>query len=126
MSQRELAAAAGVPPSTVGRIESGETTDPGIGAMGQLLAAADLRLAAVDANGREVELASDPRTDREWDRAGRRFPPHLPTYEVTEFMDGWWGWLHIAWVMSDPKVPRLTYFQRPKPRGGQTPRTRSS
>jgi transcriptional regulator with XRE-family HTH domain len=73
-SQRELAASSGVPPATIGRIESGSSPDPRLRTVERLVRAAGARLAIVDLDGTEpVALRTD-----EWrDRADRRFPPHL-------------------------------------------------
>nr|WP_200961335.1 helix-turn-helix transcriptional regulator [Phycicoccus sp. Soil802] len=73
MSQRELAVAVGVAPSTVAAIESG-ARHPSVELLDRLLRASGLRLAVVDADG--VELAPFP-DEAVRDNAGRRFPAHL-------------------------------------------------
>lgn len=79
LSQRDLAAAAGVSVRTVGAIESGEVASPSIGVVARLLAAAGYRLQVVDASGRQVEpLPWEHLTDR----GGRHWPAHLDVYEV--------------------------------------------
>src|SRR5690606_23601880 len=71
LSQRELAARSGVPPSTVASIESGESANPRAGTVYRLVAATGARLAIVTADGSEpVRLT----TDDWYDQAGRRFP----------------------------------------------------
>ena len=54
LTQRELAARAGVPQSTVARIESG-VLDPRVGTVEKLLRACDKELAVVDRPGRGVD-----------------------------------------------------------------------
>lgn len=73
VSQRELADAVGVARSTVGSVESG-ARQPSIGLLGELLAVAGLRLAVLDADGREVPGFPE---DAVRDHADRRFPAHL-------------------------------------------------
>lgn len=87
-SQREMAERAGVSASTVGRIEAGALA-PSLAVLGRILAVADLRLVAVDAEGRLVLPMGDDRDDLR-DAAGRRYPSHLDT--VLDPHDGdWWG-----------------------------------
>jgi transcriptional regulator with XRE-family HTH domain len=73
VSQRELAAAVGVAPSTVGGIESGSRR-AGVELLDTLLRATGLRLAVLDSDGFEV---SPVPVDAVRDGAGRRFPAHL-------------------------------------------------
>jgi transcriptional regulator with XRE-family HTH domain len=73
LSQRELAAVVGIPPSTLASIESGARR-PGVELLDRLLRASGLRLAVVDADGAELAPFPD-NTIR--DNAGRRFPAHL-------------------------------------------------
>ncbi len=83
VSQRELAAASGVSHSAIAHAEAGRRDLP----VGVLLRAAELaglRLALLDAAGREVQGMGD---DAVRDMAGRRFPAHLDTRRSDE---GWW------------------------------------
>jgi transcriptional regulator with XRE-family HTH domain len=107
LSQRELARDALVPKSTVSRIESGVTSDPRLQTMQRLFEATGHRLAIVDVHG--AELSGDHPDDRHRDRAGRRFPAHLPAYKITWF-DHWWGWFRIAWWPDAPNVPDYGYY----------------
>ena len=73
LSQRDLAGRVGLSPSTVSRIESGLIA-PTLDLYQRMLALAGLRLAVLDAAGREV--APVP-VDTVRDNQGRRFPAHL-------------------------------------------------
>lgn len=113
LSQREVAVRAGVPPSTLGRIESGATRDPSIGTVRALLEATEHELVAVDRLGHP--LARHPDED-EMDRSGRYYPAHLDLEEVNHPWDVfgriyWWGWWRIAWWPEDPAVPRRTFVR---------------
>jgi transcriptional regulator with XRE-family HTH domain len=116
LSQRELAERAGVPRSTVERIESGASS-PRLETFAGLVAAAGLELVVCNADGRRVEL--DDSHDRLLDRGGRRFPAHLEYARTTGYFDfsgrTWWGWHNIAWPFTDEWVPEFTYWHRPKP-----------
>jgi len=87
LSQRELARAARVHGSTIGRIEAGELV-PSLRMLQRLLAVADLRLTVVDEWGRLVlpMLTWDERLDG----AERRYPAHLDTILDPEPGE-WWG-----------------------------------
>lgn len=79
LSQRELAALAGVSPSQVAALESGARR-ASADLLDRLLGLAGLRLAVLDEEGNEVEPV-DVAVVR--DRAGRRLPAHLdvqPSY----------------------------------------------
>ncbi|MGY1914853.1 helix-turn-helix domain-containing protein [Blastococcus sp. SYSU DS0973] len=83
LSQREMAAAAGIAKSTLAAAEAGARDLP-VGALLSVLAVARLGLALVGADGTEVVPMSD-RAIR--DHGGRRFPAHLdPRYSD----EGWW------------------------------------
>ncbi|GAA5147153.1 hypothetical protein GCM10023321_07720 [Pseudonocardia eucalypti] len=87
LSQRELAARAGVSRSTVNRVEAGGYA-PSLAMLSRLLAVADVHLVAVDGQGHVVPPL------RAWDNtkdgANRHFPAHLDT--VLDPRDGeWWG-----------------------------------
>jgi transcriptional regulator with XRE-family HTH domain len=100
-SQRELAAKAGVPQSTVARIEH-TPSQAKVDDVACLLEAMGLRLVVVDDDG--VEFT--PETEEEaslTDRAGRRFPAHLDVRPGTE---GWWG---SGWPMFEGKTPAYTF-----------------
>ncbi|MGY1846684.1 MULTISPECIES: helix-turn-helix domain-containing protein [unclassified Blastococcus] len=83
LSQREMAAAAGVAKSTLAAAEAGARDLP-VGALLGVLAVARLRLALIGADGAEVLPMSD-RAIR--DHGGRRFPAHLDPRHSDE---GWW------------------------------------
>ena len=83
VSQREMAAAAGVAKSTLAAAEAG-TRDLPVGALVRAAAVAGLRLVLVDAAGAEVLPMAD---DAVRDMVGRHFPAHLDTrYSEEE----WW------------------------------------
>jgi transcriptional regulator with XRE-family HTH domain len=113
LSQREVADRAGVPRSTIGRIESRETRDPSMRVVQKLLAAAGHYLVAMDRLGNP--LGEHPH-DNKIDRGGRYFPAHLDLEEVNDPFDAfsrvrWWGWWRIAWWPEDPAVPRWTFVR---------------
>jgi transcriptional regulator with XRE-family HTH domain len=80
LSQRELAAACGLPQSAVAQAESGRRDLP-VGALVRAAEQAGLRLALLDAAGREVAGMSP---DAVRDAYGRRFPAHLDTHFADE------------------------------------------
>ncbi|HYO36266.1 MAG TPA: helix-turn-helix transcriptional regulator, partial [Geodermatophilus sp.] len=75
LSQRELADGCGVSQSTVARAEAGRR-DVGVGLLVTAARLAGLRLALLDAEGREV-TPMDAAAVR--DGGGRLFPAHLDT-----------------------------------------------
>jgi transcriptional regulator with XRE-family HTH domain len=87
MSQRELAAAAGVSASAVGHAETGKR-DPTVRALAGLATLAGLRLTLVDEAGDEVAPMT---AETVRDMANRRFPAHLDTRYGD---DGWWHGPH--------------------------------
>lgn len=80
LSQRELAARAGVPHGTVGSVESGASPNPRLRTVERLVGAAGARLAILDVDGSEPARLP---TDGWRDRAERRFPPHVDVVPVT-------------------------------------------
>jgi transcriptional regulator with XRE-family HTH domain len=87
MSQRELARAAGIHASTVGRIEAGELT-PSLRIFRKILGIGGMMLAVVDTLGRVVPPMQDWVSAR--DGAERRYPSHLDT--ILDPLPGeWWG-----------------------------------
>ena len=89
LSQRELAALAGLPVTTVARIESAATVDPHVSTMAKLAAATGCRLVIADADDRllppEPELRGRCR-----DLRGRRIPAHLDVRPAID--DQWRPW----------------------------------
>jgi HTH-type transcriptional regulator/antitoxin HipB len=83
LSQRELAAAAGLSPAAVARAEAG-TRDLPVRALAHAAQLAGLRLALLDRDGVECPGMT---ADGARDRGGRRFPAHLDTRYGDE---GWW------------------------------------
>lgn len=109
LSQRQLAAHAQLPPSTIDRIESGRS-DPRLGTLVQIVTAVGLRLVITNQFGRVVELEPDSGLR---DKAGRQPPPHLDRWiPRSPLRSDWWGWSRIAWQITDPKVPAFTYARR--------------
>lgn len=87
LSQRQLADLAGVPRSTVARIESGEVTDPRIRTLERLVRAAGGELPISDGSG---PVPSEELRDR----AERHYPAHLdvrPVEELTDWAGAWWA-----------------------------------
>jgi transcriptional regulator with XRE-family HTH domain len=101
LSQRELAAAAGISPSTVGHAESG-ARDLSVRLMADMAELAGLRLALLDRSGGEVGPMSDEAIR---DSAGRLFPAHLDTRYSDE---GWWHGPH----RYDREQPWYTFTRR--------------
>jgi transcriptional regulator with XRE-family HTH domain len=130
LSQRELAAAAGVALSTVSAIEAGRRV-PGLALYQRILAGVGFGLDVVDGAEparQHLGLRVDDEHDDIRDRRGRRFPAHLRWGDKPDYALGpyWWGWSRIAWYDSaDPAVPDHVYWQRPRPqpsRLGRPPR----
>jgi len=93
LSQRELAAAAGVPQSSLAAYESGARrvrTD----VLDRLLRVAGLRLAVVDAQGHQVAPVA---ADTVRDNGSRRFPAHLDVQPPDELPPG---------VIASPRYDR--------------------
>jgi len=111
LSQRELAARAQVPLSTLARIEAGTTADPHVGTLAALFAAAGCTLTVLS-RARE-ELPEHPwETPR--DHGVRHYPAHLDLwpvnrpYAVHPVVD-WWGWYRSwAWKRG-ARIPVLTF-----------------
>lgn len=87
MSQREIAAACAVSPSTISRAETGRST-VSLATFSRLLRAAGLCLVVVDEQMRRVPALEEPPETR--DLAGRRFPAHLDLILDPEPGE-WWG-----------------------------------
>src|ERR1700760_4179219 len=81
LSQRELAEVAGVPLSTIERIESGQTSNPGLRTIERILSSTGYQLAIANQHGRLLNLDED--RFRHHDRSGRHLPAHLPNRPVT-------------------------------------------
>ena len=124
LSQRELAAAAGLSQSTVQRLEAGAGRAP-YDTVARVLAATSYELVAVDSLGRLLDtggVGDGPR-----DRSGRRLPVHLGPRRTRPYLGprpgdytpydprDWWGWHSIAWSADDPAVPQWTYHKRWRP-----------
>ncbi|WP_375480103.1 helix-turn-helix domain-containing protein [uncultured Jatrophihabitans sp.] len=111
LSQRETAALAQLPATTLARLECGETA-PRLDTLTRVLDALGFRLTAVDDVG--DELVADRDYERARDRGGRHLPAHLwwapldPRFESTT----WWGWHHIAFWSYDPVIPPYWYLRR--------------
>jgi transcriptional regulator with XRE-family HTH domain len=90
LSQREMAALAGIPATTVARLESGSTTDPRLSTMAKLAAATGHRL--VIANDHDELLPPEPELrGRCRDLRGRRLPAHLDVAPAMEdWLRPWW------------------------------------
>ncbi len=118
VSQRELATLAGVPRSTIERVEAGRVA-PGLVTAARLLGSLGYELVAADQRGEILEL--DDEHDRVRDRAGRRFPAHLLWGRTAGYFEplgsglDWWGWHRIAWPFDGPDiVPAHTFLHRPR------------
>jgi transcriptional regulator with XRE-family HTH domain len=90
VSQRQLAELAGLPPSTVSRIEAG-STDPRLSTLAALLAAAGVELRPCVGDG---PLTIDAKRDRLRDSTGRHLPAHWEVRSYT-WLDGWWWFRNL-------------------------------
>jgi len=110
LSQRELAQRAGVPPSTVARIESGRAVDPRFRTVERLARAA--RGTLLIGSGSVADGAQDPHEGKR-DEAGRRYPAHLDLREVKHPKDwagAWWAhWYNLPPERWPLRVPSTTY-----------------
>jgi transcriptional regulator with XRE-family HTH domain len=113
ISQRELAEQSQVPRTTIDRIESGRSRDPGVGTLERIVRGGQFRLAVLTESGRELQVR--PGRFRLYDAAGRHLPGHLPPRPLRSTQDPWWGWFRIAWDASDRVVPEYTYERRRPP-----------
>jgi transcriptional regulator with XRE-family HTH domain len=87
LSQRQLAARAKVPQSTLARIESGQRV-PSLKVFQRLLVATGLSLVVVDAEGHVIRPMRE--SDDTRDGGARRYPSHLDT--ILDPVPGeWWG-----------------------------------
>jgi transcriptional regulator with XRE-family HTH domain/GNAT superfamily N-acetyltransferase len=125
VSQRELAALAGVPQTTVSRIESGAAGNPSFRTVERLVSAAGCRI-VVEASPTDASSAVSPSAltfgpaapgtpipHEDWrDGAGRRYPAHLDVVELTR-PERWWGawWasttIRQKWPLD--QVPAVTF-----------------
>jgi transcriptional regulator with XRE-family HTH domain len=112
VSQRRLAELAGLPRSTVDRIEAG-LTDPRIGTLERLFGAIGYELTICTGQGRVLRI--DEHREQLVDYGGRHFPPHWEVREI-DWMDNWWGW----WRKKSPPPRGYTYWWR-HPSIGFTP-----
>ncbi|HZC71355.1 MAG TPA: helix-turn-helix transcriptional regulator [Jatrophihabitans sp.] len=114
VSQRELAELAGLPRTTIARIEAGRV-EPRLRTFLGILAALGFELAVTDGNG---VLELDDEQDALRDRAGRRFPAHLKAFKTPRYFSinkcDWWGWERIAWPFGPGEPPEYTFWHRPK------------
>jgi transcriptional regulator with XRE-family HTH domain len=109
VSQRELAERAGVPRSTLDRIEAG-TTDPRLSTVTRLLAAVGFELLVTNEHGRPLRI--DVLRETLVDGRGRRFPPHWEYEPITgNWDDNWWGHYRNA-IRNREWQPTHTYWRR--------------
>jgi transcriptional regulator with XRE-family HTH domain len=110
LSQREMAATAGIPKSTLGAAEAG-SRDLGAAAVARAAAVAGLRLALLDAEGAEVRPMDDGAVR---DMGYRRFPAHLDTRYSEE--DWWHGPERYSrpqpWYTFDRSRVRRDHYRR--------------
>jgi transcriptional regulator with XRE-family HTH domain len=109
LSQRELAARAGLPKSTIGRLESDRPADPSLSTVQRALAGAGYRIAIVDDEADEITALNGPGSER--DGAGRHLPAHLERRRLTP-RTSWRGWGRIAWEFTNDPRPANVYYLR--------------
>ncbi|QSB14453.1 GNAT family N-acetyltransferase [Natronosporangium hydrolyticum] len=102
LSQRELAARAGVPASTIARIESGAASDPRFRTVERLVSAAGAALAVTT---EPQPLPTHP-YEAVPDRRGRHFPAHLEARPVLTARDWWGAWWAHWYEIPRPRWPR--------------------
>ena len=91
-SQRALAVAAGVPHSTVARLESGRVADTArLGTLLRVTAACGVRLGGVVAGAEGTGLLHTDLAQRHLDHGGRMLPAHLENRPVPDWHGGWVG-----------------------------------
>lgn len=117
LSQRELALLAGVAKSTIDRIEARPEAQPSFRLMVRVLDAAGYEVLLLHETDPPLSLYDG--RDGLIDRGGRRFPAHLPIWEVPPMFGPpahsvrWWGWHHRAFYDGDPNTPEWTFARRP-------------
>jgi transcriptional regulator with XRE-family HTH domain len=109
LSQRELAAVAGIALRTLDRLESGEITNPRLRTLDALARAGGCFVAIVDGDGNVI--VANPQDAVASDRAGRRFPAHLRVRRT--WGRDWWGWPNHTY--GDPDVVPTYTFDLRKP-----------
>jgi ribosomal protein S18 acetylase RimI-like enzyme/DNA-binding XRE family transcriptional regulator len=119
LSQRELAALAGVRQATVARIEAGRATDPKFRTVERLVLAAGgwIGLGAVRPGAAALEAASGPAVriphEEMRDEGGRHYPAHLDVREVRtpkDWAGAWWAhWYDLPPERWPLRVPAATY-----------------
>jgi transcriptional regulator with XRE-family HTH domain len=130
LSQRDLAARAGVPLSTVARIESGRAADPKFRTVERLVRAAGGVLAVGAASPSELHPVPANPNEGRVDAAGRSYPAHLDVREVRSPKD-WWGawWAYLDDLPPERwpvKVPAYTYDLSRRHRDTRRERARKS
>jgi transcriptional regulator with XRE-family HTH domain len=98
LSQRDLAARAGVSRSLVGRLEAGDVGRASILTLTRLLSAAGLRLAVVDGDG---EVVTPMPSECMRDQAGRHFPAHLDVRRWRRH-GHWWYDFYRTTILPGP------------------------
>lgn len=102
LSQRDLAARAGVSPSTVAKAELGAGAS--FAMMLRLFAAAGIQLVARDQDGAAI---TPMRTDPLRDHNGRRYPAHLDPAPLNRS--------DLPWLDRLNKLNRICRYDRPQP-----------
>lgn len=109
LSQRELAQRAGVPPSTVSRLESGDVSNPRLQTLKQIVEAADCALvispeATTESRSlsRAVDSIEPVPHDHVADGRGRRYPAHLDVRTTFPIFGR-------DWTLLDPGTPVRTF-----------------
>ncbi|WP_433128716.1 helix-turn-helix domain-containing protein [Micromonospora sp. CA-240977] len=113
LSQRELAERAGIPKSTLARIEAGHGAGPAFRTVEQLVSAVGGELVLrLPGEPSHRAVGGEPQ-DELRDEAGRRYPAHLDVRQVLTLKDwpGAW-WVHsytLPQRLWPVRVPELTY-----------------
>jgi transcriptional regulator with XRE-family HTH domain len=100
LSQRELAQRAGIPPSTISRLESGEVSNPRIHTLEQVVKAAGGAVTiSPNESGEPIEPVPH---DHLADARGRRYPAHLDVRTTFPFIGK-------DWQLLTPGTPVRTF-----------------
>lgn len=111
LSQRELAAAAGISVSTVARAERASGAAPSWASMVRAAEACGCEIAVVPA-GRQDERLGPWRFDGTRDEGGRHLPAHLEVWRLGRAWE--WSSFHKYSCYARPPFPEHSYRMRPR------------
>ncbi|MGH8825538.1 MAG: helix-turn-helix domain-containing protein [Jiangellaceae bacterium] len=118
LSQRELAAKAGVSVSTVSRAEGGGGASPSWHSMVRLAQACGCSIWFGVPNGALAETAVPWPFEAVRDNGDRHLPAHLDVWRLTRARE--WSSFHKYSCYADPPFPPYSYRMRPRRRTWST------